>query len=172
MFGMSYESSAERYLNTFLSMLSPNFYNLTNFAPQMKAIAAAVVKTNHALHCHAKLDFGATRYVIVGSNFVIKIDKKLEEYFTSKYGNNQSEYTFFKKYSSVLPLCPCQMIYKNDRSYLVMPKCKKVGKLRFENYFDSNDFLGYNLFDVHEDNIGLLNKMPVIIDYAANKEER
>lgn len=169
---MSYEASAKRYLNTFLSMLPQNFYDLPKYIQQMNALGAAVVKTNHALHCHAKLDFGATRYVIVGSNFVIKIDKKSDEYFIPKYGNNQSEYAFFKRYSSVLPLCPCQMIYKNNHSYLVMPKCKKVGKLRLENYFDSNDFLDYNLFDVHESNIGLLNKTPVIIDYAANKEER
>ena len=169
---MSYETSAERYLNTFLSMLPQNFYELPKYVQQMNALGATVVKTNHALHCHAKLDFGATRYVIVGSNFVIKIDKKSDEYFTPKYGNNQSEYAFFKRYSSVLPLCPCQMIYKNDRSYLIMPKCKKVGKLHLENYFDSDDFLDYNLSDVHEDNIGLLNKTPVIIDYAANKEER
>ena len=169
---MSYEASAERYLNTFLSVLPQNFYDLPKYTQQMDALGAAVVKTNHALHCHAKLDFGATRYVIVGSNFVIKIDKKSDEYFIPKYGNNQSEYAFFKRYSSVLPLCPCQMIYKNNHSYLVMPKCKKIGKLRLENYFDSNDFLDYNLFDVHESNIGLLNKTPVIIDYAANKEER
>ena len=169
---MSYEASAERYLNTFLSMLPQNFYDLPKYIQQMNALGAAILKTNYILHCHAKLDFGATRYVIVGSNFVIKIDKKSDEYFIPKYGNNQSEYAFFKKYSSVLPLCPCQMIHKNNHSYLIMPKCKKVGKLRLENYFDSNDFLDYNLSDVHEENIGLLNKMPVIIDYAANKEER
>ena len=169
---MSYEASAERYLNTFLSMLPKNFYELPKYIQQMNALGAAIVKTNYVLHCHAKLNFGATRYVIVGSNFVIKIDKKSDEYFIPKYGNNQSEYAFFKKHSSVLPLCPCQMIYKNNHSYLIMPKCKKVGKLRFENCFDSNDFLDYNLFDIHERNIGLLNKMPVIIDYAANKEER
>ena len=169
---MSYESSAKRYLNTFLSMLPKNFYELPKYFQQKDALGAAILKTNYTLHCHAKLDFGATRFVIVGSNFVIKIDKKSAKYCTTKYGNNQSEFAFFKKYSTVLPLCPCQMIYKNDRSYLIMPKCKKVGKLRFENYFDSNDFLGYNLFDVHEGNIGLLNKTPVIIDYAANKEER
>ena len=169
---MSYKASAERYLNTFLSMLPQNFYDLPKYIQQMNALGAAVVKTNHALHCHSKLDFGATRYVIVGSNFVIKIDKKSEEYFIPKYGNNQSEFAFFKRYSSVLPLCPCQMIYKNNHSYLIMPKCKKIGKLRLENYFDSNDFLDYNLSDVHEYNIGLLNKTPVIIDYAANKEER
>ena len=169
---MSYEASAERYLNTFLSLLPQNFYGLPKYTQQMNALGATVIKTNHALHCHAKLDFGATRYVIVGSNFVIKIDKKSDEYFIPKYGNNQSEYAFFKRYSSVLPLCPCQMIYKNNHSYLIMPKCKKVGKLRLENYFDSDDFLDYNLSDVHEDNIGLLNKTPVIIDYAANKEER
>ena len=169
---MSYETSAERYLNTFLSMLPQNFYELPKYFQQKDALGAAILKTNYTLHCHAKLDFGATRFVIVGSNFVIKIDKKSAKYCTTKYGNNQSEFAFFKKYSTVLPLCPCQMIHKNDHSYLIMPKCKKVGKLRFENYFDSNDFLGYNLFDVHEDNIGLLNKTPVIIDYAANKEER
>ena len=169
---MSYETSAERYLNTFLSMLPKNFYELPKYIQQVNALGAAVVKTNHALHCHAKLDFGATRYVIVGSNFIIKIDKKSDEYFIPKYGNNQSEFAFFKKYSTVLPLCPCQMIYKNNHSYLIMPKCKKVGKLRLENCFDSDDFLDYNLFDIHEDNIGLLNKTPVIIDYAANKEER
>lgn len=169
---MSYEASAERYLNTFLSMLPKNFYELPKYFQQKDALGAAILKTNYTLHCHAKLDFGATRFVIVGSNFVIKIDKKSAKYCITKYGNNQSEYAFFKKYSSVLPLCPCQMIHKNDHSYLIMPKCKKVGKLRFENCFDSNDFLGYNLFDVHEDNIGLLNKTPVIIDYAANKEER
>ena len=169
---MSYETSAERYLNTFLSMLPKNFYELPKYFQQKDALGAAILKTNYTLHCHAKLDFGATRFVIVGSNFVIKIDKKSAKYCTTKYGNNQSEFAFFKKYRSVLPLCPCQMIYKDNHSYLIMPKCKKVGKLRFGNCFDSNDFLDYNLFDVHEDNIGLLNKMPVIIDYAANKEER
>lgn len=169
---MSYETSAERYLNTFLSMLPKNFYELPKYFQQKDALGAAILKTNYTLHCHAKLDFGATRFVIVGSNFVIKIDKKSAKYCTTKYGNNQSEFAFFKKYSTVLPLCPCQMIYKSDHSYLIMPKCKKVGKLRLENYFDSNDFLDYNLFDVHESNIGLLNKTPVIIDYAANKEER
>lgn len=169
---MSYKTSAERYLNTFLSMLPKNFYELPKYFQQKDALGAAILKTNYTLHCHAKLDFGATRFVIVGSNFVIKIDKKSAKYCITKYGNNQSEYTFFKKYSTVLPLCPCQMIYKDDHSYLIMPKCKKVGKLCLENYFDSNDFLDYNLSDVHEDNIGLLNKMPVIIDYAANKEER
>lgn len=169
---MSYESSAKRYLNTFLSMLPQNFYDLPKYIQQMNALGAAVVKTNHTLHCHAKLDFGATRYVIVGSNFVIKIDKKSDGYFIPKYGNNQSEYAFFKRYSANLPLCPCQMIYKNNHSYLIMPKCKKIGKLHLENYFDSDDFLDYNLSDIHEYNIGLLNKTPVIIDYAANKEER
>ena len=169
---MSYETSAERYLNTFLSILPKNFYDLPKYFQQKDALGAAILKTNYTLHCHAKLDFGATRFVIVGSNFVIKIDKKSAKYCTTKYGNNQSEFAFFKKYSTVLPLCPCQMIHKNDHSYLIMPKCKKVRKLRFENYFDSNDFLDYNLSDVHEDNIGLLNKTPVIIDYAANKEER
>lgn len=169
---MSYEASAERYLNTFLSMLPQNFYELPKYFQQKDALGAAILKTNYTLHCHAKLDFGATRFVIVGSNFVIKIDKKSAKYCITKYGNNQSEFAFFKKYSANLPLCPCQMIHKNGHSYLVMPKCKKVGKLRLENYFDSNDFLDYNLFDVHEDNIGLLNKTPVIIDYAANKEER
>lgn len=168
----SYETSAERYLNTFLSMLPQNFYELPKYFQQKDALGAAILKTNYTLHCHAKLDFGATRFVIVGSNFVIKIDKKSAKYCTTKYGNNQSEFAFFKKYHSVLPLCPCQMIYKDNHSYLIMPKCKKVGKLRFGNCFDSNNFLDYNLFDVHEDNIGLLNKMPVIIDYAANKEER
>ena len=169
---MSYETSAERYLNTFLSMLPKNFYELPKYFQQKDALGAAILKTNYTLHCHAKLDFGATRFVIVGSNFVIKIDKKSAKYCITKYGNNQSEFAFFKKYSTVLPLCPCQMIHKNDHSYLIMPKCKKVGKLRLENYFDSNDFLDYNLSDIHEDNVGLLNKMPVIIDYAANKEER
>lgn len=169
---MSYESSAERYLNTFLSMLPKNFYDLPKYFQQKDALGAAILKTNYTLHCHAKLDFGATRFVIVGSNFVVKIDKKSAKYCITKYGNNQSEFAFFKKYSTVLPLCPCQMIYKNNHSYLIMPKCKKVGKLCLENYFDSYDFLDYNLFDIHEDNIGLLNKTPVIIDYAANKEER
>ena len=169
---MSYETSAERYLNTFLSMLPKNFYELPKYFQQKDALGAAILKTNYTLHCHAKLDFGATRFVIVGSNFVIKIDKKSAKYCITKYGNNQSEFAFFKKYSTVLPLCPCQMIHKNDHSYLIMPKCKKVGKLRLENYFDSNDFLDYNLSDIHEDNVGLLNKTPVIIDYAANKEER
>lgn len=169
---MSYETSAERYLNTFLKMLSPTFFNSTSFRKQLNALGAAVIKTNYVLHCHSKLTFGATRFVIIGGTFVIKIDKKIDGYFTTKYGNNRSEFDFFQKHSTVLPLCPCQMIYKNNHSYLIMPKCKKVGKLRFENCFDSNDFLDYNLSDVHEDNIGLLNKTPVIIDYAANKEER
>ena len=170
---MSYETSAERYLNTFLSMLPQNFYGLPKYVQQMDALGAAVVKTNHALHCHAKLDFGATRYVIVGSNFVIKIDKKIDKYFTTKYGNNRSEFDFFQKHSAVLPLCPCQVIHKKEFLFLIMPKCKKIGQVESGDILDLDELHStYGLFDIHNENVGLLNKRPVIIDYAANREGR
>ena len=170
---MSYEASAEKYLNTFLKMLSPTFFNSTSFRKQLDALGAAVIKTNYALHCHSKLTFGATRFVIIGSTFVIKIDKKIDRYFTTKYGNNRSEFDFFQKHSAVLPLCPCQVIHKKGFLFLIMPKCKKIGRVESGNILDLDELhSAYGLFDIHNENVGLLNKRPVIIDYAANKEER
>ena len=170
---MSYESSAKRYLNTFLSMLPKNFYELPKYVQQMNALGAAVVKTNHALHCHSKLTFGATRFVIIGGTFVIKIDKKIDGYFTTKYGNNRSEFDFFQKHSAVLPLCPCQIIHKKEFLFLIMPKCKKIGQVESGDILDLDELHStYGLFDIHNENVGLLNKRPVIIDYAANREGR
>ena len=170
---MSYETSAERYLNTFLKMLSPTFFNSTSFRKQLNTLGAAVIKTNHALHCHSKLTFGATRFVIIGSTFVIKIDKKIDGYFTTKYGNNRSEFDFFQKHSAVLPLCPCQVIQKKEFLFLIMPKCKKIGQVESGDILDLDELHStYGLFDIHNENVGLLNKRPVIIDYAANREER
>ena len=170
---MSYETSAERYLNTFLKMLSPPVFGSTSLRKQMNALSAAVIKTNHALHCHSKLTYGATRFVIIGGTFVIKIDKKTNKYFTVKYGNNRSEFDFFQKHSTVLPLCPCQVIHKKEFSFLIMPKCKKIGQVESGDILDLDEIHStYGLSDIHNENVGLLNKRPVIIDYAANREGR
>lgn len=170
---MSYETSAERYLNTFLKMLSPPVFGSTPLRKQMNALSAAVIKTNHALHCHSKLTFGATRFVIIGGTFVIKLDRDIERYYFTKYGNNKSEFDFFQKYSTILPLCPCQIIYKKGLSFLIMPKCKKIGQVESGDILDLDELhSAYGLFDIHNENVGLLNKRPVIIDYAANREGR
>ena len=170
---MSYETSAERYLNTFLKMLSPPVFGSTSLRKQMNALSAAVIKTNHALHCHSKLTYGATRFVIIGGTFIIKIDKKTNKYFTAKYGNNRSEFDFFQKHSTVLPLCPCQVIHKKEFPFLIMPKCKKIGQFESGDILDLDELHSvYGLSDIHNENVGLLNKRPVIIDYAANREGR
>ena len=170
---MSYETSAERYLNTFLKMLSPPVFGSTSLRKQMNALSAAVIKTNHALHCHSKLTYGATRFVIIGGTFVIKLDRDIERYYFTKYGNNKSEFDFFQKYSAILPLCPCQIIYKKGLSFLIMPKCKKIGQFESGDILDLDELHSvYGLSDIHNENVGLLNKRPVIIDYAANREGR
>ena len=170
---MSYETNAERYLNTFLKMLSPTFFNSASLRKQLNVLGAAVIKTNHALHCHSKLTYGATRFVIIGGTFVIKLDRGIERYYFTKYGNNKSEFDFFQKHSTVLPLCPCQVIHKKEFPFLIMPKCKKIGQVESGDILDLDELhSAYGLSDIHNENVGLLNKRPVIIDYAANREGR
>ena len=54
-----------------------------------------------------------------------------------------------------------------------MPKCKKIGQGESGDILDLDELHStYGLFDIHNENVGLLNKRPVIIDYAANREER
>ena len=80
---------------------------------------------------------------------------------------------FFQKHSTVLPLCPCQVIHKKEFLFLIMPKCKKIGQVESGDILDLDELhSAYGLFDIHNENVGLLNKRPVIIDYAANREGR
>ena len=107
---------------------------------------------------------GSTRNVVLCSDYCIKVDKNLDSY----WGNSQSEFQFFEGYknSRFGPyLCPIAKVSINNYDFYIMPRASQVGNQKL--YKQLPQFVRENLRDLHEMNIGILHRHPVIIDYAA-----
>ena len=177
MYNKNYLKSAKRFLDTFLPLLPDNFYSLPIHV-QHSVLGATIIKANHKLRCHAKLSYGATRWVILGGTFVVKLDKFIDTHLAapSMWGNNRSERTFYEKYKNLLPLCPCEELSVHGFPLLlVMPRCRNIGTFDPFDIYDDDlfDTAGdLELTDIHSNNVGRLNHQFVIIDYASNVEGR
>lgn len=110
---------------------------------------------------------GSTRNVVLCSDYCIKVDKNLGSY----WGDSRNELQFFEshKNTSFGPyLCPITKITINNYDFYIMPRASQVGKP--ELYCHLPAFIRDDLRDLHEMNIGILHRRPVVIDYAAGLE--
>ena len=109
---------------------------------------------------------GSTRNVVLCSDYCIKIDKVERSFF----GTSKDEYNFFleHKNDSYGPfLCPISKVVIRDYTFYIMPRVKGVGHTN-KNRFPR--FIIEDMRDLHNMNIGVFHRQPIIIDYAAGFE--
>ena len=124
---------------------------------------------------------GMTRIVIVGKDFVIKINKPQTPRW-KMFGNSRNEVKMYKKavkdgYDWLF--CKIRVMIIEHHTYYIMQKvdtvaeyCGYEGNIEddFYDYLGEEviDYLNENVFDLHNGNFGFINDEPVIFDYAAN----
>lgn len=124
---------------------------------------------------------GMTRIVIVGEDFVIKINKPQTERW-KMFGNSRNEVRMYKKavkdgYDWLF--CPIRAMIVEHHTYYVMEKVDSTAEDNgysgdisdeFGEYLgeETMEYIKKNVFDIHSANFGFINDEPVIFDYAAN----
>ena len=115
--------------------------------------------------------YGASREVWYQGDKVLKIDRW--EPGGAWYGGCYSEILFWLKHKGVdLPIMPILSFGQLDdgRWWVMTPYADDCGYLDCDTVSHlENVGNEHGISDVHDDNVGLLNSEPVIIDYAANE---
>ena len=109
---------------------------------------------------------GSTRNVVLCSDYCIKIDKVQR----SCFGTSKDEYDFFlhhKNDSYGQFLCPISKVVINDYTFYIMPRVRGVGYTSAKRF---PLFIREDMRDLHNMNIGVFHRQPIIIDYAAGFE--
>ena len=123
-----------------------------------------------------RIDNGSTRVAFIISDYVLKVDyRKIKS-----YGNSETEleaWDFIRKNGMEEYFAEItKYISKNGITFYIMPRIKHIGEYDEEWFFDTlyktdigaYDFIQDNFYDFHENNFGIKNGHPVIIDYAWN----
>lgn len=109
---------------------------------------------------------GSTRNVVLCSDYCIKIDKVR----CSIFGTSRDEYDFFLRHkddSYGQFLCPISKAIINNYIFYIMPRVKGVGYTSASRF---PQFIRDDMRDLHNMNIGVFHRQPIIIDYAAGFE--
>lgn len=124
---------------------------------------------------------GMTRIVIVGEDFVIKINKPKTAQW-EMFGNSRDEVRMYKKavkdgYDWLF--CRIRAMIIEHHTYYIMEKVDATAEDKgysgniseeFEEYLgeEAIDYINENVFDIHNENFGFIDDEPKIFDYAAN----
>lgn len=121
-------------------------------------------------------DNGSTRFAFIISDYVLKVD-----YRTIKsYGNSETElkaWDFICKNGMEEYFAEITKYTSNSGiTFYIMPRIKHVGEYDEDWFFNTlyeTDIVAYgfiqdNFWDFHENNYGIKNGHPVMIDYAWN----
>ena len=136
------------------------------------------VKEYNIRHKHSSmsLESGSTRLAFIISDYVLKVD-----YQTIKsYGNSETELEAWdficengmEEYFAEIT----KYVSKSGITFYIMPRIKHIGEYDEEWFYDTlydidigaYCFIQDNFCDFHENNFGIKNGHPVIIDYAWN----
>ena len=125
--------------------------------------------------------YGMTRIVIVGEDFVIKINKSKTKRW-EMFGNSRDEVRMYKKavkdgYDWLF--CRIRAMIIEHHTYYIMEKVDATAEdegysgnisEEFEEYLgeEAIDYINENVFDIHNENFGFIDDEPKIFDYAAN----
>ena len=121
-------------------------------------------------------EFGSTRLAFIISDYVLKVDYQDRRML----GNSETElkaWNFIRdegmeKYFAEIT----KHVSKSGITFYIMPRINNVGECKsgvLFNYLRENDASAYYFVnkyfeDIHENNFGIKNGHPVIIDYACN----
>lgn len=164
-----YVVRAQKFVRSFAPYIDKNQITI----PFMRS---AVNAFNEDYDRRVMLNHGATRIVLLTSDYCIKIDRT--DCKDSFWGNCEKEYKAYvrmKRLKSREAFCPIEKYTYDNVNYYIMPMCSKTDDcdVRLNNIIDrlttrQTRFIEKHFIDLHSDNIGLLHGKPVIIDYACN----
>ena len=159
----TYEERATKFITTLLVKILAN-------ARTLDELSSALLRYNFCHKRPLKWTNGATRIVIIRSDYVVKIA------YCNRYGDNMSEYRgyeFAKANHYEYLFAKPTLITIGNHVFEIMPRVAGVGNwhkswemctTREEYRFIDNHYL-----DLHEYNLGYHNGKPVFIDYALNE---
>lgn len=151
---------------------------INQFAPYMEKfhdVYTAVCAFNSEHRRAVRVGRGAVRYALLTSDYVIKWNH--DEEMVHNFGGCEEEFDLWNKvkdsdYADLFAeITPVSVLGK---TYYIMPRIEKLAiKLKNDDIYEwiSDDAWSYIcdelcLHDLHNENWGLLNGSPVIIDYA------
>ena len=160
---MSYVDNAIR----FLAIFSGECKNIKN----QDDVRAALGRCNMKLHSKIKFDYGCTRYVIIGKDWVAKWDYLGDRTF----GGCEDEmkmYNYAKIDGYEYLLAKPTKVKVSPYIFYIYPRATLLGinsGYELEDVLDEAeiDYLTNNIFDIHDENWEYIDGHPVIIDYAA-----
>lgn len=122
------------------------------------------------------VDNGSTRIAFIISDYVLKVDYKA----IKAYGNSETELEAWdficengmEEYFAEIT----KYVSKSGLTFYIMPRIKHVGEYDEDWFFETLyktdivacGFIQDNFCDFHENNFGIKNGHPVMIDYAWN----
>ena len=125
-------------------------------------------------------DNGSTRFAFIISDYVLKVDYRE----IKSYGNSETELKAWdficengmEEYFAEIT----KYVSKSGITFYIMPRIKHIGEYDEEWFYDTlynidigaYCFIEDNFCDFHENNFGIKNGHPVIIDYAWNYSVR
>ena len=157
---------------------------IKEFAPYLKGIRVArynsykirdaVRRFNTDKKRNVKVDSGASRIVLITSDYVVKLD-----FGTTWAGNSATEmrgYEQAKKDGYEYLLAKISLYKYHNRSFFIMPRARVAATLTWQGqkrlWFkfteDERNYIRDNFEDLHDSNWGSLHGRPVLIDYAWN----
>ena len=154
------------YMDSYSETMS--IYNKCNMA----------AKEYNIRHKHSSMNVksGSTRLAFIISDYVLKVDYQTIKF----YGSSETEleaWNFIcengmEEYFAEIT----KYISKSGITFYIMPRIKHIGEYDeelfndtlFETDIGAYDFIQDNFYDFHENNFGIKNGHPVIIDYAWN----
>lgn len=147
----------------------PMLHDLSN----VLAVCDDVDKFNTMYHRKVEVFHGATRIVLVTSDYVVKFDFGMAVY---DYGGCEDEVNMYNValgagYAHLF--APITRIVVHGYKFYVMPRVHGVGHI-YEpwNNIDWDDWVWLNdhVGDLHNNNWGILHNTPIVIDYACSRD--
>lgn len=169
MFKNDYVVRAQKFVRSFAPYIDKNQVGIYSMRSAVRAF-------NKDYNRKVRLEYGATRIVLLTSDYCIKIDRTDNK--SDFWGNCEKEYKAYmrmKRLKCREVFCPIEKYTYNNMNYYIMPMCSKADDYDVDLY-DVNyrltgkqtRFIENHFRDLHSGNIGMLHGKPVIIDYACN----
>ena len=150
----------------FINQIAPYLVGMNTIA----RITRAVAQFNEDHHRAVMVFHGATRVALVTSDYVVKFDYSPD---VDRYGGCDEEMEFYayaceQGYGEYL--CPITYHMSNGRHFYIMPRATGIGETSLYRSMPERayDWVTDHIYDLHEDNVGMLNGHAVVIDYALN----
>ena len=157
---------------------------IKEFAPYLKGIRVtrynsykvrdAVRRFNVDKKRNVKVASGASRIVLITSDYVVKLD-----FGTTWAGNSKTEmlgYQQAQKDGYEYLLAKISLYKYHNRSFFIMPRARVAETLTWQGQKrlwyklteEEQRYIRDNFEDLHDSNWGSLNGRPILIDYAWN----